>query len=125
MKEYQILIIEDEEGIRQSLKGYLVDDGFLVTDTSSAEEGLIIIEEYQFDLSIVDMRLTGADGNYFILNANKKWPNMKFIIYTGSTDYIIPKALQELGINNEDVFYKPLFDLGLLTQAIRRLLNIE
>jgi two-component system, NtrC family, nitrogen regulation response regulator NtrX len=53
----QILIIDDEQSIRETLSGILEDEGFTPICTSSAEEGLTILEEKKIDLILLDIWL--------------------------------------------------------------------
>ncbi|MCF8055717.1 MAG: sigma-54 dependent transcriptional regulator [Desulfocapsa sp.] len=52
-----ILIIDDEQSIRETLSGILEDEGFTPICTSSAEEGLTILEEKNIDLILLDIWL--------------------------------------------------------------------
>ncbi len=59
----QILIIDDEVSIQESLSGILEDEGFLALRASSAEQGLDILEQGQVDLVLLDIWLgEGMDG---------------------------------------------------------------
>ncbi len=57
-----ILIIDDEDSIRDSLSGILSDEGFTPLNASSAEEGLLILEEREVDLIMLDIWMSGMDG---------------------------------------------------------------
>jgi two-component system nitrogen regulation response regulator NtrX len=58
----RILVIDDERGIRESLKGLLEDEGCQVATAGSGEEGLIRLEEFDPDVIMLDMILGGIDG---------------------------------------------------------------
>ncbi len=53
----QILIIDDESSIRESLSGILEDEGFIPVCAASAEEGITILEENNIDLVLLDIWL--------------------------------------------------------------------
>lgn len=57
-----ILIIDDEEAIRDSLAGILADEGFLPLTAGSAEEGLRVLDDQETDLVLLDIWLPGMDG---------------------------------------------------------------
>ncbi len=115
---HSILVLDDEDMLRQTVCDYLEDEGYHVLPASSAEEALELLKSEHVDLCMVDMRLPGMDGNEFILRANKLNADLKFIIYTGSTDYKLPKELSDIGVIREHVFQKPLIDLSILAKTI-------
>lgn len=121
-KQWCILIVDDEESIRRSLRAYLEDEGFEVIATGSAEEGLKALGSTPADAVIVDMRLPGMDGNTFIEKAHVLHPDLNILVYTGSVGYHPPPKLQAIGIGEGQVFMKPLRDMSLLVSAIRQLM---
>ncbi|SHJ19424.1 Response regulator receiver domain-containing protein [Desulfatibacillum alkenivorans DSM 16219] len=122
--EWTVLIVDDEGPIRSSLSDFLEDDGFITIQAESAEEGLSIVKNNpEINAAVVDIRLPGEDGNAFILQAHAIRPDMKFIIYTGSTDYSLPASVRKAGVDPAQVLHKPLQDIATLTTAIRRALG--
>jgi two-component system, OmpR family, response regulator len=124
-RQYRILIVDDEESIRRSLRAYPEDEGFEVIATGTAEEGLELLGSAPADAVIVDMRLQGMDGNTFIEKAHVLDPEMSVFIYTGSVGYQPPSHLQSLGVGEGQVFRKPLSDMSVLVRAMRRLLDVR
>lgn len=62
MAKERILIIDDEEGIRESLSGVLHDEGYEVEAVDSGESGLAAISDHRPDLVFLDVWLPGIDG---------------------------------------------------------------
>lgn len=58
----KILVIDDEAGIRSSLKGILEDEGFAVKTTETGEAGLEILKSENYDLILLDIWLPQLDG---------------------------------------------------------------
>ncbi len=58
----KILIIDDEEPIRDSLSGVLTDEGYSSITAPSAEEGLVILEKEDIDLVLLDIWMPDMDG---------------------------------------------------------------
>jgi len=58
----RILIVDDEPGIRQSLKGVFDDEGFSTEAVASGEECLQKMDDSPFDLVLLDIWLFGMDG---------------------------------------------------------------
>ena len=57
-----ILIIDDEEGIREPLKEYLESENFFVSTAKDAEDAKNKIQLLEFDLLIVDIMMPGQSG---------------------------------------------------------------
>ncbi len=58
----KILIIDDEDSIRDSLSGILADEGFTPLTASSGEDGLALLEQEEVDLILLDIWMPGMDG---------------------------------------------------------------
>src|SRR6202521_5152886 len=57
-----ILIVDDESGIRESLRGVLEDEGYKTSVSPSGEDCLDLLRKSSFDLILLDVWLTGIDG---------------------------------------------------------------
>ncbi len=58
----RILVVEDDERIRSSLRLVLEDEGHLVAEAGSGEEALGMINRHPVDLALIDVMLPGIDG---------------------------------------------------------------
>ncbi|MCC7449864.1 MAG: response regulator [Anaerolineae bacterium] len=116
-----VLVVDDEAMIRRNLCAFLEDEGFTVFPAASSEAALQLLENHHTDVGVIDIRLSGMDGNTFVLRAHALYPYMKFLIHTGSSDYQVPAELAAIGVQPEDVFMKPVADMRKIAQAIRRL----
>jgi DNA-binding NtrC family response regulator len=117
----QVLIIDDEASIRNSMSEFFDDFGFAVTTVGSAEAALRSLKENHFDVAIVDIRLPGIDGDALITEAHEIIPSMRFIIHTGSVEYHLSEALRSIGLRNKHIFIKPVADLNALAKAVQRI----
>lgn len=113
------LILDDEESIRQSIAAYMEDDGYIIFQAKSGEQALEIIKNNHIDEAVVDIRLPGIDGNTFMIEARKILPDIKFVVHTGSADYIPPDAVKALGVTSDKVLIKPVSDLKVLCEALK------
>ncbi len=118
----RVLVVDDDLPVQTGLRDYLEDDGFYVRCAGTAEEALEILGLEQFDVAVVDIRLPTMDGNALITKVYEIHPEIKFLIFTGSTEYDLPESLRELGISSNDVLCKPLHDISIITHAIRRVI---
>lgn len=123
MTDVKILVVDDENVVCSNVIAFLEDEGFTVFSATSGEDALRLLHSKDVDVGIIDMRLPGIDGNTFIMRAHEMKPIMKFLIHTGSTNYSLPSSLVDLGISPNQVFRKPLLDMGLLVSAIHRLIE--
>lgn len=115
----RILILDDEERIRQLLVDFLEDfDEFALRTSASAEEALEELAREGAELCIVDMRLPGMDGKDFILKARERGLCGRFLLHTGSVDFSLGRELLVGGLEKDDVFYKPC-DMARMLARIR------
>lgn len=120
---YKILIIEDETPIRSSLINHFEDYEYEIYEAESAEAGMKIIEKVELDAVIVDLRLPGKSGDEFIIEAYHRFENTIFLIHSGSTNYNMPKKLENLPRVSDIIFRKPLSDLSVLNEEIEKMLS--
>jgi two-component system, NtrC family, nitrogen regulation response regulator NtrX len=59
---HSVLIVDDEPGIRESLKGVLEDEGYTAALAGSGEVCLEILDKRPFDVVLLDIWLPGMDG---------------------------------------------------------------
>jgi len=122
MQTPNVLIVDDDEMVKDNLISYLEDEGMQVHSVSSGEEILELLRAGQsFDFCVIDMRLPGMDGNESIRAVHALAPHIEFIIHTGSAAYSLPPDLEAMGIERSRIFFKPLPDMGPLAQTIRDL----
>ncbi len=119
----KILILDDEETVRNSLKTFLDDYDFETVVAESAEEALTLIEENVFKVAIVDIRLPGMNGISFIQKAIKMSNDLSFLIHTGSVEF---KLSDEMILNprvSNSVILKPVRDIEKFVDEIHLMVN--
>lgn len=120
----KILVVDDEQMIRINLEAFLEDEGFAVLTAASGEEAIAILtKEPDIAVAIVDIRLSGIDGNTVIMTGYKISPKTKYILHTGSAEYALTPELMALGITNAQILYKPLIDMQALLDVLQQLLG--
>lgn len=118
-----VLVLDDEVRVRELLLEYLSEfDEFDLRGAGSGEEALDLLRQQPAALCVVDMRLPGMNGTNFILAAAAAGLSRQFIVNTGSMDFLLPPALEDLGVVERDVFYKPV-DAGVVLVRMRELLS--
>jgi DNA-binding NtrC family response regulator len=62
MRKISILIVDDEESVRDSLFSWFIDDGYRVKCAENAKKALSILESEDFDIILADLKMPGMDG---------------------------------------------------------------
>lgn len=120
-----ILVIDDEERVRELLLDFLSEyDEFELYGASSGEDALEQLRCKSVDLCVVDLRLPGMNGARFIEEASATGLCHRFIVHTGSVDFSLPRTLQDLGMVDEDIFYKPANAAEVVERIRQRLLCV-
>ncbi len=112
------IVLDDEQSIRQSIASFLEDEGYTVLRAESSEAAIALVKSHPVEAAVVDIRLPGKDGNFFMLEAIKIRPEIKFVVHTGSADYSPPEAIRALGVTHEKVLIKPVRDLNMILEAL-------
>ncbi len=118
MNKQNILVVEDEDIMRDALSAWLKDDGFPVTATDNGAQALQILEGQHYDLMIVDLKMPGMDGLTVLREARKKNPDLHVIIITAYPT--IQTAVEAMKYGAADYLTKPFKpqDLGVVIDSI-------
>jgi CheY-like chemotaxis protein len=117
----RVLVVDDDPSVRESLVRFLEDHEFKVSSADSAEAALKLALKIQFDFAIVDIRLPNMEGGELIPRLHAYNPRTKFMVYTGSADYVLSDELVSFGMRPEHLFYKPVSDMKTFVETIKRL----
>ena len=121
-----ILILDDESAVRRSFCDFFEDHLWEPVPAASGEEALALLQQHLQPLAaIVDVRLPGIDGNEFIRQASQLRTPMKFVVCTGSPEYLIPDDLRQVAGLCPRVFTKPVIDMQELEREINRLIGTQ
>ncbi len=116
--DIKVLLVDDEEMIRDCVSAYLEDEGFSVHCAASAEEALESIVSISPAVCISDMGLPGMNGEEFIVSAYALCPYTGFMLHTGML-YTLSEELQAIGMTADDVILKPIHYLSKLVDKIK------
>lgn len=115
-----VLILDDDDAVRESLLYYFEDLGWDARGAGTAEEALEVVQEANPAGVVVDIRLPGMDGNSFIVELEKTHPHVACLICTGSPEYQPPDHILTRPQVFGRIFTKPVIDLGHLAESMRQ-----
>ncbi|MDM8542898.1 response regulator [Desulfococcaceae bacterium HSG9] len=118
-----ILILDDEQAVRDSFADYFEDRLWQTIQVESAEEALELLETESPDAAIVDVRLPGMDGNDFIRKAYRRSPKTVFVICSGSPEYLVPADLMKLSCVSNHLFKKPVTRMADLEKEVFQMIE--
>lgn len=123
MEINDIVVIDDEDMIRVNLEAFLEDEGYNVVAISNGEDAINFFEKTskKIDLAIIDVRLPGIDGSEVALIINKISPDTICIMHTGSSEYVLPQELCDIGMTEDQVIFKPLVEMQVLLDLMNDL----
>ncbi len=116
----QILIVEDETIVRESLRDWLLDSGYEVETTGEGEAALKTMGEREFDVVILDLRLPGKNGIEVLKEAKAKRPQLKGIIITAYPS--VQTAVEAMKEGAVEYLPKPV-DLNNLEKLVKETLG--
>ena len=115
----RLLVLEDEDGLRASLRLMLESDGYEVVEASDAETALELVPGAGFDLMLVDLMLGGMDGFSFIRRAR---PMTEAPIVVISARDGVEDIVSALEAGADDYITKP-FDVQEVRARLRAMLR--
>ncbi|MBI2880675.1 MAG: UDP-3-O-[3-hydroxymyristoyl] N-acetylglucosamine deacetylase [Candidatus Tectomicrobia bacterium] len=101
-----ILIVDDEESIRQSLEGILRDEGFTTSQAADGDEALEILRREAPDVVLLDVWLPGLNGIQALQAARKLRGDLEVIMMSGHAN--IETAVKATKLGAFDFVEKPL-----------------
>jgi len=115
----QILIIDDEETLREAFREILEEEGHNVFLAENGNQGIEQFQANEIDLVITDIMMPEKDGFEAIRELNRLAPNVRIIALTGFGLHNLPVAY-DLGASR--VFEKPIAP-AVLKEAVAELLQ--
>ena len=120
MKDYSILIVDDEDAQRSILKGYLEKKGYKIYSASSGTEGIKIVQDNLIDIVLSDYKMPDKTGLEVLESVKKINPEVSFVILTAYGT--IENAVKAMRLGAFDYISKPV-DLDELDLMIERIIE--
>ncbi|MGD0583463.1 MAG: sigma-54 dependent transcriptional regulator [Bacteroidales bacterium] len=115
-RKISILIVDDEESVRDSLYNWFIEDGYHVERAEDAKKGLYILESEDFDIILADIKMPGMDGLEMLKRIKSLRKESAVIMMTAFAT--VDTAVQALKDGAFDYVTKP-FDPDDLSHLIR------
>ena len=123
LRTMRILLIDDDEWIRDSLSLFFENEGCHMLTLETAEEGVEALKERTYDIIIVDYRLPGMDGLEFFKRIYWAHPRpVKILITAYGSDEVLSEA-NKVGV--QDFISKPFTTDTIETCLSKLLANHE
>jgi DNA-binding NtrC family response regulator len=117
MDKLQILILDDEPGIRNEIEEFLTEMNFAVLQAGSPSEAFALFDEHSVDVAIVDLRLPEMDGIEVLQHIKKFHPKTEVIMITAHGE--MDSVIRSMRLGAIDFFNKP-FRIRELDRAIQK-----
>jgi len=120
MKNYNLLIVDDEQGQREILSGYLKKKGYTVYTASSGTEGIQSVKNYPIDIIISDFKMPDKTGIEVLEAVKSINPEISFVMVTAFGT--IENAVKAMRLGAYDYLAKPI-DLDELDILLERIIE--
>jgi DNA-binding response OmpR family regulator len=117
-KASQILVVDDEPLMRESLERLLAADGHIVQSATNGRDAVVLFEKGKFDLVIVDYEMPDVKGDELALMIKALAPDQPLIMISA-----FPKALISNLLTDVDMIINKPFDPQELRAGVERLLG--
>jgi DNA-binding response OmpR family regulator len=122
LEQPKILVVDDDEKIRATLKGVLTFNQFMVTTASNVGEALHLIDTEPFDVLLSALHMPGAADGFTVVSAMRHTnPDAVTLMYTGYP--ALKEAMSAILLQADEILLKPLAPPMLVAQIREKLKN--
>ena len=114
-----ILVVDDDDRIRNLLKEYLNENNYIVSTAEDSENAKIKLEQFKFDLIVLDVMMPGQNG-YDLTKEIKKNINIPIILLTAKCE--VENIIKGLELGADDYIGKP-FEPKELLLRVKNIIN--
>ena len=110
-KKLHILVVDDDDRIRELIKQFLADNNFIISTASNAEEAKIKLEHFTPDLVVLDVMMPGQSG-FDLTKEIKSKINLPIVLLTAKGE--VESRVKGLELGADDYLGKPFEPKELL-----------
>jgi DNA-binding response OmpR family regulator len=115
----KILIVDDEEALRESLKEILRIEGYDILTADTGEAALDLLRQEEVDLILLDLKMPGMDGMEAFQSASRIAPDTRIVLLTAHGS--LESAIEALRLGAHDYILKPASTRTILNSLARGL----
>ena len=113
-EKYHVLVVEDDEQIRDGIEIYLKSQGYEVSKAADGIEGLEILKEKEIHLAIIDVMMPRMDGIHMVMRLRKEY-DFPVIMLSAKSEEV--DKIMGLNMGADDYVTKPFQPLELLARV--------
>ena len=106
IEKTKILVIDDDEAVRRSHERVLASEHCNVEMVFNGNEALRVMEQHEFDVVLLDLRMPGMQGMAVLKMIKGRWPESEVIIITGYPT--VESAKEAVTLGAYDYLAKPV-----------------
>ena len=118
MRNYSILIVDDEENVSKLLNKIFIKEGYITHTANNGEEALKVLDRNQVDIVITDIKMPGMTGIELLKHIKDIDPSIQVIMITAFAT--LDTAIDALRMGAKDYITKP-FNIDDVLLSVRKL----
>jgi two-component system response regulator AtoC len=122
IKNAKILVVDDDETIRKTLKTILEDEGYIVDLASTGKEAIAKTEKSSYNIALLDIRLPDMEGVDLLKRMKSNVPRTRKIMVTGYPS--VQNAIAAVNDKADAYLVKPV-DVEKLLAAVQEQLQLQ
>jgi DNA-binding response OmpR family regulator len=116
----RVLLVDDDESVRELLKDVLEMNEFLVTTAADVPEAIHLIDTQPFDVLLSDLHMPGAGDGFTVISAMRhKHPHAITLLFTGYP--ALKEAMEAILLQADEILVKPMPNAELVALIHKRL----
>jgi DNA-binding NtrC family response regulator len=121
-EQARIIIVDDDENIRKTMKAILEDEGYIVDLATSGNEAIEMAEKRSYNIALLDIRLPDMEGVELLKLIKDNVPRTRKIMVTGYPS--MQNAISALNKNADAYLVKPV-NVEKLLDTVRQQLQLQ
>ena len=121
-EQARIIIVDDDENIRKTMKAILEDEGYIVDLATSGNEAIEMAEKRNYNIALLDIRLPDMEGVELLKLIKNNVPRTRKIMVTGYPS--MQNAISALNKNADAYLVKPV-NVERLLDTVRQQLQLQ